>query len=424
MKDSPRIIFLNRYFYPDHAATSELLSDLAFALSCRGFSITVITSRLSYDDTENSLPSHETIRGVNVWRVWTSRRGRHRLLGRSLDYASFYLAAGWRLCRLARLGDIIIVKTDPPLLSAIGACIAWLCGAKLVNWQQDIFPEVAEALGVGGRVGRMGFALLRWPRNWSLRAASFNVVLGNRMAETVRQFGIAAERIRIIPNWSDGKRITPIDRCHNQLRAAWGLESQFVVGYAGNLGRAHEIETVLEAMKALHERSIASPADETAKAITFLFIGGGKLRSQLEGEARLRGLGNVQFHRYQPREQLASTLCAADVHLVILNPKLEGFIVPSKLYAIAAAGRPAIFIGDRSGEVARMLNEVGCGFTVAPYDVAELELRILQLARTPALCRIMGARARAAFEEQWDQAIAVSRWERLLTELLSSDVAP
>src|SRR5262249_4719929 len=87
LKDSSRIIFLNRYFYPDHAATSELLSDLAFALKSRGFNITVIASRLSYDDTKSVLPPHETIRGVDVWRVWTSRRGRHRLLGRSLDYA-------------------------------------------------------------------------------------------------------------------------------------------------------------------------------------------------------------------------------------------------------------------------------------------------------------------------------------------------
>ena len=187
------------------------------------------------------------------------------------------------------------------------------------------------------------------------------------------------------------------------------------VGYAGNLGRAHEIETVLQAMKALYKRSIASPADETAKAIKFIFIGGGALRPRLEAEASVSELGNVQFHGYQPREQLAATLCAADLHLVILNPKLEEFVVPSKLYAIAAAGRPMIFIGDRSGEVAKIVNEVGCGFTVEPNDVTGLQNRILQFARSPVLCRMMGARARAAFELQWDKDIAVTRWEQLLT---------
>ena len=130
MKGSSHIIFLNRYFYPDHAATSEMLSDLAFALSCRAFNITVITSRLRYDETESLLPSRESIRGVDVWRVWTSRHGRNRLLGRSLDYASFYLAAGWRLWRLACPSNIVVAKTDPPLLSVVAACIARLRGAR------------------------------------------------------------------------------------------------------------------------------------------------------------------------------------------------------------------------------------------------------------------------------------------------------
>lgn len=86
---SYRIIFLNRFFYPDHAATSELLSDLAFELARRGFQIKVIASRLGYDNPAKPLPAHEVINGVEVFRVWTSRQGRHRLHGRILDYASF-----------------------------------------------------------------------------------------------------------------------------------------------------------------------------------------------------------------------------------------------------------------------------------------------------------------------------------------------
>jgi colanic acid biosynthesis glycosyl transferase WcaI len=415
------LIFLNRYFHPDHSPTSELLSDLAFALSRRGFSVTVIASRLRYDDTVNLLPSHEIIHGVDIWRVRTSRRGRHKLVGRILDYGSFYVTAGWRLWRVARSGNVIVAKTDPPLLSVVAACVAWLRGAKLINWHQDIFPEVAEALGLGGDIGRVGFALLRFPRNWSLRRASFNVVVGTRMAKIVEQFGIAPETIRMIPNWADGKRISPVDASQNFLRADWGLTNDFVVGYAGNLGRAHEIETMLGAMQALNECSLASPPGTTLQAIKFLFIGGGALRATLEEEARKRKLANVQFRGYQPREQLACTLCVADVHLVSLNPKLEGLIVPSKIYAIAAAGRPAIFIGDPSGEIACILKEVGCGFAVSPANVTELKHCIVQLARSPQLGRIMGGRARVVFEQQWDRSIALNTWERLLDELVTSE---
>ena len=122
-----RIIFLNRYFYPDHSPTSELLSDLAFTLAERGYRVSVITSRLTYENAAVALPHCERVRGVEVWRVWTSKRGRQQLGGRALDYLTFYLVAGWRLWRLARAGDIVVAKTDPPLLSIVVAPIG---GAK------------------------------------------------------------------------------------------------------------------------------------------------------------------------------------------------------------------------------------------------------------------------------------------------------
>lgn len=414
---TPRVIFLNRFFYPDHSPTSELLSDLTFTLSFHGRKVTVITSRLRYYDPGRLLPAHDVVRGVEIFRVWTSRQGRHRLLGRIIDYASFYLTSAWQLWRLARSDSIIVAKTDPPLLSVPTAFIAWLRGAKLINWQQDIFPEVAEALGVGGQIGRAGFALLRWPRNWSLRRARCNVVVSQGMAATVSRLGVSPATVRIIPNWSDGERIRPVVHADNPIRAAWGLENSFVVSYAGNLGRAHEIGTLLASMKSLSQHAPASSDDGPAKEIKFLFVGGGALRPVLVEGITKSELTNVELRGYQPRTQLASVLGAADLHLVILNPELEGLIVPSKIYAIAAAGRPAIFIGDPSGEVANVLKDVGFGFTVEPNNVTELTGRIIELARSPQLCRTMGERARAAFEQRWDKTIAVRTWEQLLSEL-------
>ena len=87
-----------------------------------------------------------------------------KVLGRSVDYATFYLSAAWRLWRLARRGDVIVAKTDPPMLSIIAAPIAFLRGAKLVNWLQDVFPEVAQQLGVRQGRGALGSRALRWLR--------------------------------------------------------------------------------------------------------------------------------------------------------------------------------------------------------------------------------------------------------------------
>jgi len=143
-----KLIFVNRFFFPDHSATSQMVSDLAFALAAAGFDVQVVTSRLRYDDPAAELPGREAIAGVQVHRVRTTRFGRHLLPGRALDYLTFYLSAAWRLFRLLRRGDVVVAKTDPPLISVPVGWVAGLRGARLVNWLQDLFPEVAAALGI------------------------------------------------------------------------------------------------------------------------------------------------------------------------------------------------------------------------------------------------------------------------------------
>jgi colanic acid biosynthesis glycosyl transferase WcaI len=172
--------------------------------------------------------------------------GRSQPLGRSLDYASFYFAAGWRLWRLACAGDVIVVKTDPPLLSVIAALIAKLREARLVNWLQDHFPEAAGALNVEGSLGSVAFSLMRRLRNWSLHCASINVVVGEGMAARSTVEGISRERIRVIPNWSDRALIKPIPMAENGFANAGRSTVDLVVGYAGNLGRAHEVATIID----------------------------------------------------------------------------------------------------------------------------------------------------------------------------------
>ena len=100
--------------------------------------------------------------------------------------------------------------------------------------------------------------------------------------------------------------------------------------------------------------------------------------------------------------------------MVSLNPKLEGLIVPSKFYGIAAAGRPTIFIGSPLGEIARTLAHYRCGYTVPPGDGEALADRILELASNRALCSEMGERAREAFEAHWDKNHALAKWHEVL----------
>ncbi|MCX7140129.1 MAG: glycosyltransferase family 4 protein [Proteobacteria bacterium] len=411
-----KIIFVNRYFCPDHSATSQMLSDLAFFLAGAGHEVCVVTSRQRYDDAGANLLPQQQVDGVEVHRVRTTRFGRDKLAGRALDYATFYLAAGWRLWRIARAGDVVVAKTDPPLISVVAAMVARWRGAKLVNWVQDVFPEVAEALGVRAIAGPQA-GLLRRLRNAAFRSAAANVVLGKRMAGVVARAGAPnyreqarshKSRIHVIPNWADMEAIRPVAAADNPLRGEWGLTDKFVACYSGNMGRAHEFDTILDAAGRL-----AASAD----SIRFLFIGGGAQRQTVEDEVRRRGLSNVQFRPYQDRAGLSFSLCVGDVHLVSQRPEVEGYVFPSKLYGILAAGRPVVFIGDPQGEISLLVEGQKIGVAVRQGDAAELADQLIRIASNALLREGMGERARRLLCERFDKAVAFKAWLGLLSKL-------
>jgi colanic acid biosynthesis glycosyl transferase WcaI len=259
-----RIIFINRFFFPDHSANSQLLSDLTFHLASVGRDVHVITSQQLYEAPRARLPTSEIVAGVHIHRLSTTQFGRSGLLGRSIDYLSFY-GSLWRFMHgLANPGDILVAATDPPLISVLAMRTAKRRGAQLVNWLQDLYPEVAIELGVPFLRRPIGQALTLL-RDRSLRTAAANIVVGQRMAERLRSRGVDPQRVFVIPNWTDDEEISPINHMDNPLRREWCMEHRFVVGYSGNLGRAHEFETVLAAAERLRNKP----------DIIFLFIGGG-----------------------------------------------------------------------------------------------------------------------------------------------------
>jgi len=405
-----RLIFVNRFFFPDFSATSQLLSDLAFHLAAGGREVHVVTSAQIYDAPRAplaSLPAFETVSGVQVHRVPTTRFGRVSLIGRSFDYLTFYHSARRHLLALARPGDLIVAKTDPPLLSVAMMSAASRSGAGFINWLQDVYPEVAVALDVPLLRGPVAHQLARW-RDRSLQAAEGNVVVGDLMAEKLAELGVAPARIHVIANWCNDTELRPVPHQDNPLCRAWGLQDKFVFGYSGNLGRAHEFATMLAAAARLRDDA----------RFVFLMIGGGRRYEELRHAAESKGLAAAfRFLPYQPRDTLAQSLGASDAHWVSLNPKLEGLIVPSKFYGIAAAGRPVIMIGDPNGELGRLVAAHRCGFVVKPGDADALAGALLQLANEPDTRAQMGAGARHLLEARFSRAQALERWRELLERL-------
>ena len=376
-----------------------MLWDIATRLARAGIEVHVICSRQLYENPRAKLAARDRVAGVHIHRVSTLRFGRGHLIGRALDYASFYLTASGAMLRIVRDGDVLVVKTDPPLLSIFGAVVAALRNATLVNWLQDVFPEIASQLNVA-RLPKAFERVLQAARDRSMRRASMNIVLGRRMFEYFVARGIDERRLCIVENWADGQAILPKPVRQSALRAQLDLADRFVIEYSGNLGRAHELETLLDAAERLRDDA----------EIVFLMIGGGVNMSRLQALVRDRALASFRFLPYQARDCLADSLAAGDVHLVNLRPSLEGFIVPSKAYGILAAGRPAIFIGDQEGEIARVLRDAECGFTVECGDGAALANAIHTLRADAGLRESMGLRARDVFDRRFTLDIAEAKW--------------
>jgi colanic acid biosynthesis glycosyl transferase WcaI len=401
-----KLIFVNRYFAPDQSATSQMLTDLAGGLAQRGFDVHVICCAQLYDDPDARLVRSEQSAGVTVHRIATTRFGRRRLPGRAIDYASFYISCAFELLKLLRRQDIVVAKTDPPLVSLVCAMVVKLRGAALINWQQDVFPEIASLLGKNP-LPRWLDALLRRCRDASLRAAKMNVVIGSRMLEYFVRSGIPATQLCVIENWADPEKVMPKLPSASALRARLGLIDRFVVGYSGNLGRAHEFETLLGAAKAL----------ESEPVFAFLIIGGGAKIPAFKKAVADCGLKNVCFLPYQPRDELCDSLAAADVHVASLLPSLEGFLVPSKFYGILAAGRPVVFIGDPDGELSQIIQASKCGLVVQVSAGEELALQLTGLRAAPNACTLMGRRARELLDEKYASTTGVEKWSALLTGL-------
>jgi colanic acid biosynthesis glycosyl transferase WcaI len=356
----------------------------------------------------------EIVDGVHVHRVPSTGFGRGTLLGRSIDYVSFYRSMWQCLVALAGPRDIVVAKTDPPLTSIIAMSAARRNGARLVNWLQDIYPETAVELGVPLMRGPVAASLTAL-RNRSLRQADATVVVGDLMARKVEALGTTPSRVHIIPNWCNDKLIRPVAHSENPLRQAWGLEpSQFVLGYSGNLGRAHEFQTVLAAAERLRNEP----------HFIFLMIGGGKGFEELARAVKRQDLTrSFRFFPYQEQKMLPYSLAVADAHWLSLNPKLEGLIVPSKFYGIAAVGKPIIAIADKNGEIAQLVQQHGCGIVIAPGNADALVDALRRFSNAPETISEMGWRARAMLDGHFTRQQALQRWSGLLDRLDKSSAS-
>jgi colanic acid biosynthesis glycosyl transferase WcaI len=403
MRQSPQhVLLLNQFFWPDMAATAQLLSDLGEDLVAHGRRVRAVTGRGRYAGAHaGKLPKRESWRGVEILRVRCTSFGRSTALGRVSDYFTFLVSAKVAIL-FSRRQDVAVCLSTPPLVAVLGL-VARLHGARFVYKVEDLYPDVAIALGTFGPRS-VTARFFRWLSGLLLERADAVVALDGAMKHVLEARG--ARRVEVIPNWADGESIRPDQAAREHFREAHGLGSCFVVLYSGNLGLAHRFDAVIKAARALAA---------TRPDIVFLFVGSGPRLGEVQ--ASTRGLSNVRFMPYQPRESLGELYNAADVHLVTLRDEVAGLLVPSKYAAALAAGKAVLLVGGEGADMWREIGEKRLGWC-CPHEAEAVLAAIKEAAQVPEAREACGRRAREVFEAQYDRRIATARWGELLREVV------
>jgi colanic acid biosynthesis glycosyl transferase WcaI len=395
----PRLLVFNQYYHPGVEATANLLTELCEALAAE-YSVTVITGRLHDREAE---PDYELRNGVEIIRLHSTSFDRASLARRATNYFTYLVRALRRGMSLPR-PDVVLCMTDPPLVGDVAYLVARRFRQPLVIVNQDVFPEIAVNLG---RLRQPALiAALRMMIGFYLRRADRLVAIGPVMKDRLVEKGARPERVEVIPNWVDTNTVTPRPR-DNAWAREHDLVDRFVVMHSGNVGHAQNLDVLIEA---------ASDLDDLDQ-LSVLIIGTGARLAHTVDLARRLGGDRIAFIPYQPRPRISESLSSADIHFVGLAPGLAGFVVPSRVYGILAAGRPILAAVDSESETAMLVEEIGCGIVVPPTRPELVAEMLRSVARGEHDLEAMGRKGRAYVESHGSLEGAVERYKRLLLDV-------
>jgi glycosyltransferase involved in cell wall biosynthesis len=400
-------LLLNQTFYPDVMATGQYLTEVAVRLVERGHQVTVVTSRRAYDHPETEFAKAETWRGIRIIRIGSTGFGKGAKWRRAADFASFIVSCCARLAWLPR-HDRVVALTTPPLISFVGAWLARFWRASFFYWVMDFNPD--EAIAAGWlRSGSPAARLLESMSRFSLKRARKVIALDRFMRDRILAKGTAAEKIVVIPPWSHDSEVRFDPAGRERFRKAHGLDGKFVVMYSGNHSPVHPLETLLQAAERMR----------SDKGVVFCFVGGGsewrKIGEKAEGGRRKAEGGrqkaeggrqkaesenqgaeagalcsyvsvsafqrssfsNVTCLPYQPLDQLAGSLSAADLQVVVMGNEFVGLVHPCKIYNILSVAAPVLYIGPRPSHLSELLDGLNQEYPRASAAHGEVD-RVVQ----------------------------------------------
>ncbi len=392
-----QISILTQYFYPSHAATAQLMTDLAKGLSEHDFNLNIFTGTKSNLDVPDFLTQVEIIRAFSPIKSSTS------IFSKIISSIFFLIGALWYVIFSVPSKTPLLIASNPPYAGILGILFNIVRRGKYYFLLQDIFPESATMSGImkQNSILYKFFSKLIY---LTYKYSEYIIVLSTSMQEFLeKKYPDLKPKIKVIENWAI-EDIPVVSKPENNFAQQHELDEIFTVLYSGNLGRLHDIETITEAAKILKD-----------EPIKFVFIGDGAKTKIVKQAIENYQLKNILLLPYQPRELLPLSLTACDISLVSLIPGAESIVAPSKLYGMLAAGRGIISISVPNSYIDKLLTNSGCGINVPPDDPQQLANIICQLTSDNQRVKSMGEIARHFYETRYTFKRALEEYEKLLS---------
>ncbi len=400
-----RVLLLTLHFAPDTVSNAVVVTELAEELAARGHSVTVVAA-LPYHQHHRIEPG---FRGrlwqvdqhgpIRVFRTWLLLRGsKQQLGGRLLAYATFNVTSSI-VAAYTGPHDVVITPSPPLTIGFFGWLLARHWRASFVYNVQDIYPDASVKLGLMRSPGAVRF-FSGLERFVYARADAVSVV-SDDFRQNLLAKGVPDAKIALIPNGVDAEFIRPGPR-DNAFAREHDLVGRFVALYAGNIGMAQDVETLIES---------ARLSGQSGKR--FVIVGDGARADRARTAARQ--LASVCYLPFQARVRLPEVYASSDVGVVLLRPGMAGSSMPSKVYSIMAAGKPVVASVDPGSDIWRLVEEVGCGICVPAGDPAALTLALDRLQHDGS--DGLGERGRRHIEQYHTRAVIGQAYDQLLARL-------
>ena len=399
---------ITEFFPPDYAATGQLIEELVKQLEKQGVKIRVFTGQPGYAFTNDKAPALEQLGNINIQRSRSTQVWFGRIRGKAINGILFTLRSFLHIIKNVQGNDVVLLTSAPPFLSIAGYLGHLLLGFSYVCLMYDIYPDIAIALGVVNK--NHWLAKFWWTINRKIWQKSKGIiVLSPTMKERVVEIcPQIADKVSVIQSWGDPDFILPIAKKDNWFAKEHNLDSKFTVLYSGNMGRCHDMDTILATAQQLKN-----------EPIQFVFIGGGPKRESFMENVNRLGLKNFLFLPYQDKNVLPYSLTACDLSLVSIEAGLESLITPSKLYPALAAGRPIGAICPKNSYLRQLVADGGFGASVDNGDSNSLSMFILKLKSDRQLAEKMGNASRQYLQSHFTLEIIAKQYIKALEQAIN-----